>query len=66
MVVNLWIIMSPSADRPYVSTTPPTPERYKELRAKGCKVYRADVLVPGWHIQDGVVEPAIAQEVGES
>jgi hypothetical protein len=52
MIVNVYILMQPGADRPYVSTTPP----HKELAEKpGTKLWRAEIEVPGFDRVDGVL-----------
>ena len=62
MIVRLWITMVPGADRPYCSTTPPSPERKHLVNGKGGKVFRADVLLPGFgSTEDGKIE-AVAVE----
>jgi hypothetical protein len=66
MIIQAWIIMCTGADRPYVSTHPPSPERKKALNEKGCKIYRADVLIPGWRVEDGVVQALAAEVEDES
>jgi hypothetical protein len=61
MTVHVWIVLAPGGDRPYVSTSPPSEERYQALKKQGCTIYRADVLLP-IAVEDGRVR-AIAAEV---
>lgn len=46
MILHIWIVLAPGGDRPYVSTTPPSEERYQALKKQGCTIYRTDVLLP--------------------
>lgn len=61
MLVPIWITLEDGADRPYVSTKPPSPERKAELerrareRGHSFTVVRADVEVLGWNVEDRVV-----------
>lgn len=61
MEITVWIILEDGADRPYVSTSPPSPGRKAALearaaeRGKRLEVIEARVPVPGWCVADRVV-----------
>lgn len=65
MIVRCYITMAPGGDRPYISTSRPAEDRMKSLHKQGCKVYAADILIPGWTAIDGRVE-AIATEITDA
>lgn len=46
MTVEVYVIVDPKGDRPYVSTTRPSDERIRSLEEQGCEVWTADVLIP--------------------
>lgn len=64
MIVPVYITMEDGADRPYVSSTPPSKERKDALKKRGAVVYLAEVLVPGFRLHDYKVQ-AIAVEIDE-
>lgn len=55
MWVSFWVVLEPGADRPYVSTSPPSPERAAALRARGCCIEQVVAEFPGWAVEDGIV-----------
>lgn len=56
MKLSIYVIVDPSADRPYVSTTPPSVERAAGLRQRGSKIFRVDVDLPEGYPVDGALE----------
>jgi hypothetical protein len=54
MIVNVYILMQPGADRPYVSTHPPS-EEFQQAEP-GMKLFVALVDLPGFDKVDGVVQ----------
>ena len=46
MIVQIWIIIDPKGDRPYVSTAAPTAERREALKSQGCEIYLANIVLP--------------------
>jgi hypothetical protein len=65
MMVHIWIGMKHGADRPYLATFPPSKSRKEALNEQGVTIFRADIDIPGWSIEDGVVK-AIAEETDET
>lgn len=62
MRLSIYVIVAPSADRPYVSTTPPSEERATRLRENGSKIFRVDVDLPEGYPLDRILE-ATAEKV---
>ena len=46
MTFDVYIVVEPGADRPYVSTHRPTEERVAVLRSVGAEVYVTAVEIP--------------------
>jgi hypothetical protein len=63
MIVHVYLILSPGGDRVYSQTKPPPKHFVDSLKKKDpdTKIYRADILIPGWRIEDEVLQ-AIATE----
>jgi hypothetical protein len=57
MIVNVYIVMRPGGDRPYVSTFL-APSLIKE---PGTQVFLAEVDVPGFKQVDGIIRVAGAE-----
>jgi hypothetical protein len=49
MILQVYVIMEPGADRPYFSHTPPTEYQRKD----GAKIYLFEGNIPEWFIVDG-------------
>jgi hypothetical protein len=44
---EIYVVIDPKGDRPYVSTTPPTRERVAALVEQGCRVFSLTAILPG-------------------
>lgn len=62
VTVHVWIVIA-QGHRPYVSTTEPSPERYLKLKSQGHRVFRAEVEIPNYKVDDGT---AAVTEVKEA
>lgn len=69
MEISVWIILEDGADRPYVTTSPPSLERRAMLETRAAElgkrleIIEARVPVPGWRVADGLV---IGSTVGDA
>jgi len=59
MIVPVFLVAQPGADRIYVSTSPPLTLE----RKPGTRVFRADVELPEYGFVDGVIAGLSATEV---
>ena len=64
MIVDVYIILSPNGDRPYVSTIPPSPARKEALDKQDCEVFKAEVLITGWKRTHDKTVQVMASVVG--
>lgn len=53
MIVPIYIIMEPGADRPYFSHDPPTEYMLGAHKKEGVKVYVVEANIPEWAHIDG-------------
>lgn len=62
MIVSVYIISRfDERERPYVSTTPPTPERIASLKAQGFQIHNGLISVPS--VTDGI--PTVGSVIRE-
>jgi hypothetical protein len=56
------MVMQDGADRPYVSTTPPSRERKKALEANGAEIYEIEAHVPDWEVSSFKLKNVMAKK----
>jgi hypothetical protein len=62
MIVSVYLVAQPGADRIYVSTSPPLTLR----REPGTRVFRADIELPEYGFVDGVITPGPAKDLTDA
>lgn len=63
MIARIWITVVPNADRPYCSTTQPSPERKELINKQGGKIFLANITLSGLgKTDDGSIEATAVED----